>query len=310
MNEAVSTKEMSRDEWLKLRKSGLGGSDVAVILGFNKYKSPFQLYLEKTTDFVEEIDNEFIYWGNRLEEVVAEEFAIRTGKKVQRVNRMLRHPDYPFMTANLDRRVVGEKALLECKTTSAFNREAWEGDEVPAAYICQVQHYLAVTGYDKAYIAVLIGGNNFVWKEIERDDEFIEMMIAQEKAFWENHVLADVPPEIDGSGAAVEFLKKMYPQDEGTAISLDNSLEVVLEALRVVKEEEKQLQETKAKYENQIKLALETAAEGYTNNFKVSYKSSVRNSIDSKRLKEEMPEIFAKFAKETPVRTLRIKEVG
>lgn len=180
---ATSTLDMSRQDWLELRKSGIGGSDAASILGFNKWKSAFQLYIEKTSDFVEEIDNEFIYWGNVLEDVVATEFARRTGKKVRRRNQMLRHDDYPFMTANLDRVVVGERAILECKTTSQYNKEAWEGDNVPAAYICQVQHYLAVTGYDKAYIAVLIGGNNFVWKEIERDDEFIELMIEHEKNF-------------------------------------------------------------------------------------------------------------------------------
>ncbi|WP_332649731.1 YqaJ viral recombinase family nuclease [Lysinibacillus sp. 54212] len=308
--EAVSTKEMSRIEWLQLRKSGIGGSDASAILGFNRWKSAFQLYIDKTSDFAEEIDNEFIYWGNVLEDVVAQEFAKRTGKKVQRVNRMLRHTDYPFMTANLDRRIVGEKALLECKTTSTYNKDAWEGDEVPAAYICQLQHYLAVTGFEKAYIAVLIGGNNFVWKEVERDDEFIQLMIEREKDFWENHVLANVPPAIDGSSSASEFLAKMYPQDDGSAIMLDEQMNTVIEAIESLKAEEKQLESQRKEYENQLKLTLEDAAEGHSNRFKVIYKTITSNRIDSKRLKAEQPEVYKKYCNESLSRRLSIKEAN
>ena len=308
--EAVSTLEMDRIEWLQLRKSGIGGSDASAILGFNRWKSAFQLYIEKTSDFVEEIDNEFIYWGNVLEDVVAQEFARRTGKKVQRVNRMLRHPEYPFMTANLDRRIVGEKAILECKTTSTYNKDAWDGDEVPAAYICQLQHYLAVTGYEKAYIAVLIGGNNFVWKEVERDDEFIELMIEREKDFWENHVLANVPPAIDGSSSASEFLAKMFPQDDGSAIMLDEQMNTVIEAIESLKAEEKQLETQRKEYENQLKMTLEDAAEGHSNRFKVTYKTITSNRIDSKRLKVEQPELYKKYCNESFSRRLSIKEAN
>ncbi|KYG89026.1 hypothetical protein A0U40_13445 [[Bacillus] sp. KCTC 13219] len=306
--EVISTKEMSRLEWLQLRKSGIGGSDAAVILGFNNYKSAFQLYIEKTSDFVEEIDNEFIYWGNKLEDMVAEEFALRTGKRVQRVNRMLRHPKHLFMTANLDRRVVGEKAILECKTTSAFNQNAWDGEDVPAAYICQLQHYLAVTGYEIAYIAVLIGGNNFIWKEVKRDDEFIALMIEREKDFWENHVLANVPPAIDGSVSASELLAKMYPQDDGSAIMLDEQSNTLIEAIESLKAEEKTLELQRKEYENQLKMTLGDAAEGLSKRFKVTHKTIVTNRLDSKRLKEEQPTVYEKYIKESISRRLSIKE--
>lgn len=308
--EAISTKEMDRIQWLQLRKSGIGGSDASVILGFNRWKSAFQLYIEKTSDVVEELDNEFIYWGNVLEDIVAQEFAKRTGKKVRRVNRMLWHPNHHFMSANLDRVVVGEKAILECKTTSIFNRDAWEGNEIPAAYICQLQHYLAVTGYEKAYIAVLIGGNQFVWKEVERDDEFIKLMIQREQDFWENHVLADVPPPIDGGPSAVEFLAKMYPQDDGSAIMLDEQANTLIEAIESLKVEEKQLEGQRKLYENQLKMTLADAAEGHSSRFKVSYKTVVANRLDSKRLKDEQPAVYEKYVKESTSRRLTIKEVN
>ncbi|MFX8004365.1 lambda-exonuclease family protein, partial [Acinetobacter baumannii] len=123
------------------------------------------------------------YFGTMLEDLVAKEFERRSGKKVRRKNAMLKHPEHPFIMANIDRMIVGEKAILECKTTSAYNAKEWESEEIPDSYIIQVQHYLGVLGpeYQKAYFAVLIGGNKFVWKEIERDDELIEIIFEAEK---------------------------------------------------------------------------------------------------------------------------------
>ncbi|MBB5148210.1 YqaJ viral recombinase family nuclease [Ureibacillus thermosphaericus] len=309
MVSAISTLEMNRQEWLHARKRGIGGSDASVILGFNKWKSPFQLYLEKTGEFTEEIDNEFIYWGNLLEDIVAKEFESRTGKKVRRRNQMFVHPEHDFMIANIDRDVVGERALLECKTTNAFNSNAWDGDEIPAEYICQVQHYMAVLGYEKAYIAVLIGGNKFVWKEVERDDEFIDIMIQREKEFWENHVLAGVPPAIDGSPSATELLNKLYPTDNGETVMLDSETEQLIEAIESLKAEKKQIEEQLKAYENQLKMTLEDASVGVTNRFKITYKAVTQNRIDSKRLKEEHPEIYEKYLKSSISRRLTIKEV-
>ncbi|MFE6167039.1 YqaJ viral recombinase family protein [Viridibacillus arvi] len=306
----ANTAEMSRGEWLDVRRSGIGGSDAAVILGFNKWKSPFQLYLEKTGDYKEESDNEFIYWGNVLEDVVAKEFQERTGKKVRKKNQMLRHKEHQFMTANLDRVVVGEKAFLECKTTSAYKIDDWEGDEIPAAYLCQVQHYMAVTGFEKAYIAVLIGGNKFVWKEIERDEELIQIMIEREKYFWENHVLVKVPPEIDGSDAAVQFLSQRYKDDDGTTITLGDDSEKLIEAIESLKDEIGTLEEQKKKYENEVKLKLEHSAEAITRHYRLTYKTIVANRIDSKRLKTEMPDIYKKFVKESKSRRFGYKKVN
>jgi putative phage-type endonuclease len=160
----VNTSGMSHEEWLLQRRQGIGGSDAAAIMGISKFKTPFQVYLEKSGEVIETEESEFAYWGNQLEELVAKEFTARTGKKAHRRNAILSHPDYPWMTANLDRVVVGESALLECKTTNAYNYKEWQDDEIPESYIIQVQHYMAVTNFEKAYIACLIGGNRFIWK--------------------------------------------------------------------------------------------------------------------------------------------------
>ncbi len=307
---AKSTLEMSRQEWLLSRKKGIGGSDASAILGFNPWKSAFELYIDKTSDQLQEIDNEAIHWGNVLEDIVADEFTRRTGKKVRRRNQTFIHPKYDFMIANIDRDVVGEKALLECKTTNAYNSDAWEGDNIPPMYICQLQHYMAVLDYDKAYIAVLIGGQKFVWKELQRDDEFIELMIEREKDFWENHVLAGVPPEIDGSKSATELLNKMYPEDDGSTIMLkSDEAEMLIEAIESIKSEVKEKQVLQKEYENKLKLMIGEAETGVTPKFEVRYKTYERQSIDTRLLKKELPNIAEKYTKQSIYRRLTIKQV-
>lgn len=306
----ANTVEMTRQEWLVERTKGIGGSDASVILGFNPWKSPFQLYIEKTGGQVEEINNEAIYWGNVLEDVVAKEFSRVTGKKVRKRNVMFRHPEHDFMIANIDRDVVGEKALLECKTTNAFNADAWEGDHIPPAYICQLQHYMAVLGYEKAYIAVLIGGQKFVWKELERDDEFIELMIEAEKEFWEEHVMKNIPPEIDGTNSASELLKKMYPQDNGETVMLESDkAETLIEAIESIKSEIKKKNTLLKEYENKLKLMIGDAAVGVTPRYEVNLKTYERNSIDTRKLKKDLPDIAEKYTKTSTYRQLRINQL-
>lgn len=301
---------MTRQEWLVERTKGIGGSDASVILGFNPWKSPFQLYIEKTGGQVEEINNEAIYWGNVLEDVVAKEFSRVTGKKVRKRNVMFRHPEHDFMIANIDRDVVGEKALLECKTTNAFNADAWEGDHIPPAYICQLQHYMAVLGYEKAYIAVLIGGQKFVWKELKRDDEFIELMIEAEKEFWEEHVMKNIPPEIDGTNSASELLKKMYPQDNGETVMLESDkAETLIEAIESIKSEIKEKNTLLKEYENKLKLMIGDAAVGVTPRYEVNLKTYERNSIDTRKLKKDLPDVAEKYTKTSTYRQLRIKQI-
>ncbi len=305
----ITTADMSRDEWLDARRAGIGGSDVGAIMGFNQYKSAYQVFLEKTGQYHEEVDNEAVYFGNALEDFVAQEFAKRTGKKVRRLNKMLVHPEHDFMLANLDRVVVGERAVLECKTASEYVKEAWEGEEIPASYLCQVHHYLAVTGFEKAYIAVLVGGNKFIWKEIERDEEFIQILIDREKDFWENHVLKDEAPPVDGSDATNDLIKKMYPQDDGTAIMLTKDDDVLLDAIDSISSEIKALEQQKKEYENQLKLKLENAVEGHTPRHEVTYKTIVSNRIDSQRLRKEAPEIYEKYTKQSKSRRFNYKKL-
>ncbi|GAK05201.1 phage-related protein [Geomicrobium sp. JCM 19037] len=308
----ISTADLSREEWLNYRKRGIGGSDAAAVLGISKYKTPFEVWHEKSEDYVPDTDDpsEAAYFGNILEDVVATEFARRTGKKVRRKNFMLKHPTFHFMIADVDRVVVGEDAILECKTANQFLAKDWDGEEVPDAYLVQVQHYLAVTGKSKAYFAVLIGGQRFVWKEIERDNELIDMIIRQEKKFWYEHVVAGVAPALDGSSAAERYIKEKYPESEKEkVVNLGKSDLENLKQLEHIKEQIKLLGVQKAEIENNIKNQMQDAETALTTEFKVVWKNVVRQGLDTKKIKKEKPELYDEYSKESVSRPFTIQSV-
>jgi putative phage-type endonuclease len=306
----ANTKVMSRAEWLKIRNNFIGGSDAGIVLGVNKYKTALELWLEKTGQVeIKEIENEAIHFGNVLEQIVADEFTRRTGKKVRKRNQMLQHDNHEFMMANIDREVVGEKAILECKTASLYLEKEWDGDEIPAAYLVQINHYLAVTGYEKAYIACLIGGQKFVWKEIQRDDELIKMIIQAEKEFWEQCVLGGQAPAIDGSDAAVKFVKERYSWglDSKDIVDLKAEHNDNIEKYIQVKEILKDYETEKDRLENLLKMDLGEYQAGTVGKWAVTWKNSSRAGIDSTKLKEKYPEIYKEVETKILSRRFTIK---
>ncbi|NGP46010.1 hypothetical protein G4V62_14020 [Bacillaceae bacterium SIJ1] len=310
-NVLIPTKEMNRVEWLKNRRQGIGGSDASAILGLNKYSTAFEVWSEKTGDYIpEDVESEAAYFGNLLEDMVAKEFENRTGKRVRRRNAILQHPKHEWMIANVDRMVVGEKAILECKTANQRLASDWEGEDIPAQYLVQIQHYMAVLGAPKAYIAVLIGGQRFVWKEIERDEELIEMMIAEEKRFWEEHVLAGVPPALDGTSAAEKYMKERFPEAvKDTEIALSASYKEQLEYRDQLKEQLVEIQQEITKIENRIKLEMKENEKATLPGFQITWKNRSSMRVDAKRLKQEQPDIYETYLKESISRPLLVKAV-
>lgn len=310
----ANTADMTHEEWLQTRTKGLGGSDASIVLGLNRWKTPFELWLEKTGQVIpESSQSEAAYWGTVMEDIVAKEFENRTGKKVRRRNATFQHPEYPFLIANVDRLVVGEKAILECKTTSAYNAEEWQGDDVPAPYLVQVQHYLGVLGpeYEKAYIAVLIGGQKFVWKEIERDDELIDMIFQAERHFWHEHVEKNVPPALDGSSAAEQFLKERYAEvDPEKTIDLKYEFKEKIEELLSLKETIKELEKQAKSIENRIKYELKDAEVGFVQNYQVTWKQFESQRVDTKKLREQFPQIYQQVLKPSAYRRFNIKQIS
>lgn len=302
--------QKDRDKWLAERKKGIGGSDVAAILGVSKWKSAYTLWAEKTGLIeAEDIsDKEVVYWGNQLEDLVAKEFTSRTGKRVRRQG-MIRRKNMHFALADVDRLVDGENSIVECKTTSAYNKEEWVDDELPDAYYVQVQWYMFVGDYEKCYICCLVGGNHYVYKEVPRNDEFInEQMVPAVMHFW-SMVESNSAPAPDGSESSSETIKAVYGTSEpGLQIALPSEAENLLKQLEDVKQTEKIVAQNKTEIENKLKNLLGTAEVGTIGDKKVTWKTQAGSMrLDSKSLKAELPEVYAKYAKPgAPVRVLRI----
>ncbi len=305
-----NTKNMTKDEWLKWRDKGIGGSDVSIICGLNKFKSVLELWMEKLGYVEHKEAGESAYWGSVLEPIVREEFTNRTGLKVDTINSILKHPKYDFMLANIDGIVndpIYGKCLFEAKTTSAYMQEQWKDDLIPEGYMLQIQHYMAVTGYERTFIAVLIGGNTFKYKVIERDDELIEMIIKLEKQFWEN-VKNNTPPSVDGSESSSNLLNILYPKaNKENQITLPLEAEKLIEQYYSNKTKEKEFAELKDEAINKLKMLVGNNEFGTINNSIVSWKNVCSERLDSKRLKEELPEVYKKYLKKTETRRFMIK---
>jgi len=307
MNVQVAT---NRHEWLELRMKGIGGSDAAAILGLDPYKSPFDVYAEKLGLKPEQPDNEAMRQGRDLEQYVAERFMEVTGKKVRRRNGILQHPEHHFMIGNIDRWVVGEKAGFEAKTTSVLNRAKFSQGEFPPNYYVQCVHYMAVTGAERWYLAVLVLNKAFHVFTIERDEAEIKALIEAEKNFWENHVLKQIPPAPDGSASTSEIIKQLFPEArEATETALfgyEGKIQQYLELDTKVKE----LECERDKLKQEIQLAMADAEIGRAQGYIVEWKNQVRQTLDTKKLKSEHAEIYEKYLK--PAQTVRrfmIKEV-
>lgn len=299
------TKDMPLEEWRKLRRNSIGGSDAATIVGFNNFSSLYTLYADKMGLLPEKEDSEAMRVGTDLEDYVAKRFVEATGKKVRCDNYMYQHDKYDFISANIDRKIEGENAGLECKTTSVFNKSDFVNGEIPLYYYCQCMHYMNVMGFDKMYLAVLVLGKAFYYFEIPRNDNEIKELEEMEVDFWNNYISTQTPPPIDNSSSTTETLKYLYSDDTGEEnIYLGDDLENLVQIQKKIKE----FEEKEKEYKNRIIEALGENVNGYSEKYIVTYKTQSRTSVDSAKLKKEMPSVYNKFSKTISTRTMKIKE--
>jgi len=310
LNTLVSTELMDRTEWLAWRNKGIGGSDASVICGVNKYKSVVELWMEKTGQIEAKEAGEAAYWGNILEPIVRDEFTKRTGIEVGVEKSMLQHPEYPFMLANLDGVIIDPVKkcglIFEAKTASIYNAHEWELN-IPDHYQLQVQHYMAVTGFTGAYVAVLIAGNQFKYYFIERDDEIINLLIKLEKIFWDC-VITRKPPKLDGSKACADLLDSIYPQ--GTSkqvITLPDEALNLIQQYEEAKTTEDEAILKKDEASNKLKNMLGESELATVNGRIVSWTNITAERINSKKLKEEQLDIYSKYASKSSYRRFGIK---
>lgn len=291
------------DEQLKIRSKGLGGSDIGAMLGLSPWKSPMDLWAEKTGRVIPDDigEKDFIIFGNLLEDIVAREFARRLDKKCHRRKKTITHKKYDFMLGNIDRKVVGESAVLEVKTASAWCQQQWGEigtDDVPLYYLTQGVHYMAVLDVDVCYFAVLIGGNEFRWYEVHRDADIEKSLIEKEAEFW-RLVLSNSPPD----PRSFPDVCTLYPKDSGSGIVATDSIFEKLgqyEKLRQEIEQKKTAQEM-------VKMAI---CEFMGNAGRLTDRagsklatwiSHTRSTPSTILLKERYPEIYDELSEECAV---------
>ena len=303
----VSTKGMSREEWLMRRRKTIGGSDAAGIVGLSRWASPFSVWADKTGRAAEKEDTEAMRQGRDLEDYVARRWMEETGKRVYRLPAMLYHPKYPFAHADVDRMVIGENAGLECKTTFSLDLKQFNGVEFPVQYYAQCVHYLAVTGAGRWYLAVLAYGRGFFTFVLERDQAEIDALMAAEADFWKL-VEQDTPPDADGSEATSAALREIFPISEQTTADLFGRDTVLREYMRL-KEDKKALDTRIGEIENTIKADMGEAESGLCGSFHISWKSQNRQTFQAKEFAKDHPSIdLAPYYKNTNLRPFKVTE--
>ena len=262
--ESIAIKNLSRPEWLALRKRGIGGSEVAAILGLSPWKSPLDVYIEKTSNEIEDIDTPAMYWGRALEDLVAKEFQAKSGMKIQRCNMMFIEG---HSVGNIDRMICEEgkrpvvngevrtDAILECKTASEYMASAWgpeETDEIPDQYLCQVQHYMGITGASVCRIAVLIGGRDFRTYTVWRDSELIGHLQESVERFWRDYIESMTPPPPRSS----DDVAKLFPRSATKEVLASQEIEESVAQLAEVKAKAKALDVVQKELEEKIKFSM------------------------------------------------------
>ena len=291
-----------RAHWLELRRNGIGGSEAAAIVGVDPWSTPFEVFHDKKGNVPAKEQTRFMEWGHRLEDSVRRWFADETGLEVVKRDVMYAHPKHPWMLANLDAE-VGDDAILECKNTDARNADDWE-DGPPLHYTLQTNHYLAVSGRRRAYVAVLIGGNDPRYFTLERDDELIDMLIAREERFWFDHVVADVEPDVTGRIGDTDVLRGLYPGETGSEMILPPDVVRLLLDRAAAKKAIKAAEAVVDDCENRVKQILgdHEIGLGVDGSTLCTWKSNLTTKFNQKQLKEDHPEIYEQYAYKAPQR--------
>lgn len=283
----ADVRELTHDQWLENRKSGIGGSDAGAIMGANPYRGAYGVWADKLgkTDPVE--DNEALRQGRDFEDYVARRFTEKTGLRVRREYGMLRSDAWPWMVANIDRRIIGERAGLECKTSRDVHMKRYKNGDFPLEYYCQCLHYLAVTGWDRWYLAVLVYGTDLLTFEIKREDveDDIGALIKAEDSFWHEYVLSGKQPLPDGLESTTKALGAVWAApDAGTAIDADTETDALLTDLAALRRQRRALDERIAEAENRVKAAMGAAEEIRGTSARCLWRRVTSRRLDRKRM--------------------------
>lgn len=308
----MATQTISHNDVETDRHTYIGASDIGIIMGVSPFKTPFELWCEKTQKIKPENldEKDSVRMGKVLEEFVAQEYAYRNNVSVRRAPKVYVHPDYPFFKAHADRLVTGTEKGLECKTTSEYNKDKWNGADIPETYILQCQWLMGLSGRKEWDIAVLIGGNKYKDKPLKFDKELFDLMLEKALIFWNENVLKDIPPEL--TPADDKIINELYPHNNGNLLDLSNidtallsSFEEAVAQRQELKMHEKQIKEELTELENKIKDVIKENDGVKTLKYKVTWKTQKgQYSYDKEAMIADG--VFEKYATQGINRVLRI----
>lgn len=237
---ALSVNEIeARQQWLQERRKGIGGSDIAAICGLSKWRTPLQVYQEKLGEAPPSLETEAMEWGNRLEPVIRQAYADRTGRAVYKPEEpIIRHPEHEFLLASVDGFTACNR-VVEIKTSRVSEGWGDEGtDEIPMDYFLQVQHYMLVTGFNLADVAVLIGGSDFRLYEVQAVKDLQASMIQRAQQFWEQ-VQKEIPPAPVSAAEMAAFYREVKP---GSVLATEEHL-ALAQKLKEIRSQGKGIEE-------------------------------------------------------------------
>lgn len=289
-----------RAAWLETRRSGIGGSDVAGILGLSKWSTPLQVYQQKRGEIADQPDNATMRWGRYLEPVVRQAYADETGNEVRVLDQLVRHHSHDFMIANLDGFVApasGPRRVFEAKT--ARTAEGWGepgSDQIPQPYLLQVQHYMAVTGFVVADVAVLVGGSDFRIYEVPEDRELQEMLVDAEAEFWGRVQRGDPPEPVTVADAVARWGRS----SRSDIVMADAEALAAVQALRAARDSIKVAEDIEATAKAVLMRAMgecDTLADA-TGKALVTWRAAApAQRFDAAAFKAAHPDLHAQFVK-------------
>ena len=303
------------------RRKFLGGSDASVVLGINPWRSPLQLWQDKTQPAMpENVDPDrakVLERGKRMEPYVVDLLAAETGLHILDRNQRYIDSEHAFLAAEIDAEAVAPgdfrdfqtepRCNVEIKTVSPFKAREWGelgSDEIPVHYTAQAQHGLMITGRAVCIFGVLIGGDDFRVYRVERDDEIVAAMRAREVAFWRDHVEAMVPP----APINADDVARLFPRDMGTAVEADEAALIAFNELRALQAEADAIEARIAGCKDSLKRRIGEAARLTSNGRDlVTWKSQSAKRFDQRAFQAAHPDLFEQFIKTTESRVFRLK---
>jgi putative phage-type endonuclease len=288
----------------------IGSSDIAIILGLNPYSTILKLWAEKTGQLPpEQQENEATEWGKRLERVISKKFSEEHKVKLIAYKKRFYHTIYKFLSCELDNIISKSEEIVEIKTASLWKAKEWESaEEIPAMYIAQVMWQMGLSNRKKAWIAILIGGQKYLEKEILFNHNIFKKMVTKAVYFWQEFVLKNQMP-IQITKDDSDILYKLYPNAiEGEPIQLGDETNRLIETLQANKADLMTLKDIIAKNENELKASLRDNAFAETNKFKISWKEQISRRLNLDKFKEEQQEIYNRYCQENKFRVLRYTE--